>query len=124
MTEKEQLIARVTELSAKLGRDADITGTVAELKARVEELEAELDENSSSLNGGGNDGLLHQQSMSNTGNETASDHRMISIIPKVTLHLRLGNDPLLAVKDQPCSIDVAQARQVVEVEQLARYADE
>ncbi|HHQ4915614.1 TPA: DNA-packaging protein FI [Aeromonas hydrophila] len=124
MTEKEQLIARVTELSAKLGRDADITGTVAELKARVEELEAELDENSNSLNGGGNDGQLNLQSMSTTGNETASGHRLISIIPKVTLHLRLGNDPILAVKDQPCPIDVEQARQVVEVEQLARYADE
>ncbi len=58
MTEKEQLIARVTELSAKLGRDADITGTVAELKARVEELEAELADNSNSLNGGGSDGQL------------------------------------------------------------------
>lgn len=124
MTEKEQLIARVTELSAKLGRDADITGTVAELKARVEELEAELADNSNSLNGGGSDGQLHQQLMSTAGNETASGHRLISIIPKVTLHLRLGNEPLLAVKDQPCSIDIEQARQVVEVEQLARYADE
>ncbi|MGL6237831.1 DNA-packaging protein FI [Aeromonas dhakensis] len=125
MTEKEQLIARVTELSAKLGRDADITGTVAELKARVEELEAELAENSSSLNGGGNDGPLHQQSMSNTGNETASGRRLTRIIPKVTLHLRdTDNSLLLAVKDEPCIIDAEQARQVVDVEQLARYADE
>ncbi len=125
MTEKEQLIARVTELSAKLGRDADITGTVAELKARVEELEAELNENSHSLNGGGNDGQLHQQSMSTAGNETASGRRLTRIIPKVTLHLRdTDNSLLLAVKDEPCIIDAEQARQVVEVEQLARYADE
>ncbi len=125
MTEKEQLIANVTELSAKLGRDADITGTVAELKARVEELEAELADNSNSLNGGGNDGQLHYRSMSTAGDETASGHRLTRIIPKVTLHLRdTDNSILLAVKDQPCPIDVEQARQVVEVEQLARYADE
>lgn len=124
MTEKEQLIARVTELSAKLDREADISGTVVELKARIEELEAELDENSNSLNGGGNDGQLHQLSINTAGKETASGHSLISIIPKVTLHLRLGKDLLLAVKDEPCAIDVEQARQVVEVEQLARYADE
>lgn len=125
MTEKEQLIANVTELSAKLGRDADITGTVAELKARVEELEAELADNSNSLNGGGNDGQLHHRSMSTAGDETASGHRLTRIIPKVTLHLRdTDNSILLAVKDKPCPIDVEQARQVVEVEQLARYADE
>ncbi len=123
MTEKEQLIARVTELSYKLGRDADITGTVAELKARVEELEAELADNSNSLNGG-NDGELNQLSLKTAGGDTASDPRLISIIPKVTLHLRRGQDLLLAVKDEPCPIDVDQARQVVEVDQLARYADE
>ncbi|WP_323065991.1 DNA-packaging protein FI [Aeromonas jandaei] len=124
MTEKEQLIARVTELSAKLGRDADITGTVAELKARVEELEAELADNSNSLNGGGNDGELNSLSLNTDGGDTASGHRLISIIPKVTLHLRRGQDLLLAVKDEPCPIDAEQARQVVEVEQLAIYADE
>lgn len=48
---------------------------------------------------------------------------MVCIIPKVTLHLRLGNEPPLAVKDKPCFID-DQAQQVVEVEQLARYVDE
>lgn len=124
MTVKEQLIARVTELSAKLGRDADITGTVAELKARVEELEAELADNSNSLNGGGNDGELNSLSLNTDGGDTASGHRLISIIPKVTLHLRRGQDLLLAVKDEPCPIDAEQARQVVEVEQLAIYADE
>lgn len=123
MTEKEQLIARVTELSAKLGRDADITGTVAELKARVEELETELADNSNSLNGG-NDGELNALSLNTDGGDTASGHRLISIIPKVTLHLRRGQDLLLAVKDEPCPIDADQARQVVEIEQLARYADE
>lgn len=125
MTEKEQLIARVTELSAKLDRDADITGTVAELKARVEELEAELDENSNSLNGGGSDGQLAPTSLNTDGDETASGRRLTRIIPKVTLHLRdTDNSILLAVKDEPCPIDAEQARQVVEVEQLARYADE
>lgn len=124
MTEKEQLIARVTELSAKLGRDADITGTVAELKARVEELQAELDDNSNSLNGG-NDGDLTQRSLNDAGGDTASGYRLVRIIPKVTLHLRdTDNSLLLAVKDEPCPIDAEQARQVVEVEQLARYADE
>lgn len=124
MTEKEQLIARVTELSAKLGRDADITGTVAELKARVEELQAELDDNSNSLNGG-NDGDLTKRSLNDAGDETASGHRLARIIPKVTLHLRdTDNSILLAVKDEPCIIDADQARQVVEVEQLAIYADE
>ena len=125
MTEKEQLIARVTELSAKLDRDADITGTVAELKARVEELEAELDDNSNSLNGGGSDGQLNPQSLNTAGAETGSGRRLARIIPKVTLHLRdTDNSILLAVKDEPCIIDADQARQVVEVEQLARYADE
>nr|WP_172686022.1 DNA-packaging protein FI [Aeromonas hydrophila]AKS10289.1 DNA packaging protein [Aeromonas hydrophila] len=125
MTEKEQLIARVTELSAKLGRDADITGTVAELKARVEELEAELDDNSNSLNGGGSDGQLTHLSLNTTGAETGSGRRLARIIPKVTPHLRdTDNSILLAVKDEPCIIDADQARQVVEVEQLARYADE
>ncbi|WP_429103993.1 DNA-packaging protein FI [Aeromonas hydrophila] len=125
MTEKEQLIARVTELSAKLGRDADITGTVAELKARVEELEAELADNSNSLNGGGNDGELNQLSLKADGGDAASGYRLVRIIPKVTLHLRdTDNSLLLAVKDEPCPIDAEQARQVVEVAQLARYADE
>jgi hypothetical protein len=125
MTEKEQLIARVTELSAKLGRDADITGTVAELKARVEELEAELDDNATVLNEGGNDGLTKPMSINNAAPETASGRRLVRIIPKVTLHLRdTDNSVLIAVKDEPCPIDVDQARQVVEVEQLARYADE
>lgn len=124
MTEKEQLIARVTELSAKLGRDADITGTVAELKARIEELEAELADNSNSLNGG-NDGELNALSLKSDGGDTASGRRLARIIPKVTLHLRdTDNSLLLAVKDEPCIIDAEQARQVVEVEQLARYADE
>lgn len=125
MTEKEQLIARVTELSAKLDRDADITGTVAELKARVEELEAELDDNSNSLNGGGSDSQLNPQSLNTAGAETGSGRRLARIIPKVTLHLRdTDNSILLAVKDEPCPIDAEQARKVVEVEQLARYADE
>lgn len=125
MTEKEQLIARVTELSTKLGRDADITGTVAELKARVEELEAELADNSNSLNGGGSDGQLNSLSLNTDGDETASDRPLTRIIPKVTLHLRdTDNSLLLAVKDEPCIIDAEQASQVVEVEQLARYADE
>lgn len=125
MTEKEQLIARVTELSAKLGRDADITGTVPELKARVEELEAELADNSNSLNGGSSDGQLTPHSLSTAGGDTASGHRLARIIPKVTLHLRdTDNSLLLAVKDEPCIIDADQARQVVEVEQLAIYADE
>ena len=124
MTEKEQLIARVTELSAKLGRDADITGTVAELKARVEELQAELDDNSNLLNSG-NDGDLTKRSLNDAGGDTASGYRLVRIIPKVTLHLRdTDNSLLLAVKDEPCPIDAEQARQVVEVEQLARYADE
>ncbi len=53
----------MTGLSAELGRDADITGTVAELKARVEELEAELADSNNSLNGGGNDGELNSLSL-------------------------------------------------------------
>lgn len=121
MTEKEQLIARVVELSKKLGRDADTTGTVAELKARIEELEAELDDDTGLVNGGGDGGLSQQN---NAVTSSATSGHLVRIIPKVTLHLRLGNEPLLAVKDQPCLIDMEQARQVVEVEQLARYADE
>lgn len=125
MTEKEQLIARVTELSAKLCREADTLGTVVELKARVEELETELADNSHSLNGGGSDGELNQRLLKTDGGDAASGHRLVRIIPKVTLHLRdTDNSILLAVKDEPCPIDADQARQVVEVEQLARYADE
>lgn len=124
MTEKEQLIARVTELSAKLDRDADPTGTVAELKARIEELEAELDDDTGLVSGSGNDGHTQPLSLTPAATRYESAGNLVQIIPKVTLHLRLGNEPLLAVKDQPCFIDVEQARQVVEVEQLARYADE
>ncbi|ALN97528.1 DNA-packaging protein FI [Aeromonas sp. ARM81] len=124
MTEKEQLIARVAELSAKLGRDADTTGTVAELKARIEELEVELDEDTGLVNGSGNDGHTQPLSLTPAATRSESAGNLVQIIPKVTLHLRLGNEPLLVVKDQPCFIDAEQARQVVEVEQLARYADE
>lgn len=121
MTEKEQLIARVAELSAKLGRETDPSGTVLELKARIEELEAELEDNASTLNEGHSN---LAQPFNDLATKAGSVQRMVCIIPKVTLHLRLGNEPLLAVKDKPCFIDVDQAQQVVEVEQLARYADE
>ena len=124
MTEKEQLIARVTELSAKLGRETDPSGTVLELKARIEELEAELDDDTGLVSGSGNDGHTQPLSLTPAATRYESAGNLVQIIPKVTLHLRLGNEPLLAVKDQPCFIDVEQARQVVEVEQLARYADE
>ena len=124
MTEKEQLIARVADLSTKLGRDADPTGTVAELKARIEELEAELDDDTGLVNGSGNDGQTQPSSLNQSAARSESSGNRVQIIPKVTLHLRLGLDPLLAVKDQPCFIDAEQARQVVEVEQLARYSDE
>ncbi|WP_281441264.1 hypothetical protein [Aeromonas veronii] len=64
-------------------------------------------------------------SRNTAGDETASGRLLARIIPKVTLHLRdTDNSILLAVKDEPCIIDADQARQVVEVEQLARYADE
>ena len=124
MTEKEQLIARVAELSAKLGRETDPSGTVLELKARIEELEAELDDDTGLVSGSGNDGHTQPLSLTPAATRYESAGNLVQIIPKVTLHLRLGNEPLLAVKDQPCFIDVEQARQVVEVEQLARYADE
>ncbi len=65
---------------------------------------------------------LTRSRSSTDGGDTASGHRLISIIPKVTLHLRRGQDLLRAVKDEPCPIDAEQARQVVEVEQLAIYA--
>lgn len=124
MTEKEQLIARVAELSAALGRDADPTGTVAELKARIEELEAELDDDTGLVSGSGNDGQTQPSSLNQSAGRSEPSGNLVQIIPKVTLHLLLGNEPLLAVKDKPCFIDAEQARQVVEVEQLARYADE
>lgn len=125
MTEKEQLIAQVVELSAKLGRDADTTGTVAELKARIEELEAELDDGAGSGSHGGDDGPLTSAPHNVAGSTgTEANQRMVCIIPKVTLHLRGGREPLIAIKDKPCHIDAEQARQVVEVEQLARYVDE
>jgi len=117
MTEKETLIARVVELSKLLGRDADTTGTIPELTSRITELEAELDD--------GRPGTV--EPIIATAVQTlpaAQAADMVFIIPKVTLHLRLGNHPLLAIKDQPCRIDAPQARQVVEVEQLARYADD
>lgn len=124
MTEKEQLIARVAELSAKLGRDADTTGTVAELKARIDELEAELEEGNTILPGAGdNSSVAVGQQQSGTPLPVAEQH-LVGIIPKVTLHLRLGTELILAVKGELCFVDAAQARQVVEVEQHATYADE
>lgn len=117
MTEKEKLIARVVELSRLLGREPDTTGTAPELISRISELEAELDDE------GPTTGLLGDGESAQPLT-VARDDGMVTIVPKVTLHLRQGHDPLLAIKDQPCRIDAAQARQVVEVEQLARYADD
>lgn len=44
MTEKETLIARLTELGVKLDREVNVTGTIQELTLRISELEEELDE--------------------------------------------------------------------------------
>jgi len=118
MTEKEKLIARVVELSSLLGREADTTGTVPELTSRISELEAELDDD------GPTTGLLGDGEGALPLTVARADVGLVTIVPKVTLHLRQGHDPLLAIKDLPCRIDVEQARQVVEVEQLARYADD
>lgn len=40
---KDELIGQLQELSVKLGRDADISGTVAELQMRIREAQDELD---------------------------------------------------------------------------------
>ncbi|HED3879272.1 TPA: DNA-packaging protein [Enterobacter hormaechei subsp. hoffmannii] len=43
MTEKEKLIARLSELGTQLNRDVSTSGTIKELTMRIAELEEELD---------------------------------------------------------------------------------
>lgn len=123
MTEKESLIEEVKKLSKQLNRDADTTGSIPDLKARIVELKTELDD----INSTGGDSDNTEISLPNPtpkGQSVQSDERRVGIVPKITLHLQYAGEPLIAIKGKVCFVDAAQAQQVVEVEQLADYADE
>ncbi|EQB4828889.1 DNA-packaging protein FI [Enterobacter hormaechei] len=51
MTEKEKLIARLSELGTQLNRDVSTSGTIQELTMRIAELEEELDGDTDSVDG-------------------------------------------------------------------------
>ncbi|MEA3787355.1 MULTISPECIES: DNA-packaging protein FI [Enterobacter] len=51
MTEKEKLIARLSELGTQLNRDVSTSGTIQELTMRIAELEEELDGGTDSVDG-------------------------------------------------------------------------
>lgn len=123
MTEKESLIEEVKKLSKQLNRDADTTGSIADFKARIIELTTELDD-ITATSGDSDNTDMPLSDPTSTIKSVQSDERKVGIMPKITLHLQHAGEPLIAIKGKVCFVNAAQARQVVEVEQLADYADE
>ena len=68
MTEKEKLIARLSELSTQLNRDVSTSGTIQELTMRIAELEEELDGDTDSV-----DGENGEQNSSDSADSADSD---------------------------------------------------
>ncbi|EKS6381534.1 DNA-packaging protein FI [Enterobacter hormaechei] len=68
MTEKEKLIARLSELGTQLNRDVSTSGTIQELTMRIAELEEELDGDTDSV-----DGENGEQNSSDSADNTSSD---------------------------------------------------
>ncbi|BBM28203.1 MULTISPECIES: DNA-packaging protein FI [Enterobacter cloacae complex] len=68
MTEKEKLIARLSELGTQLNRDVSTSGTIQELTMRIAELEEELDGDTDSV-----DGENGEQNSSDSADSADSD---------------------------------------------------
>ena len=113
MTEKETLIARLTELGAQLNREVSTGGTIQELKMRIAELEEELGEAVVPVDGVGGD-LNHSDNTDNTGGidsnisqisqnaavNTATTDDRVSVETLATLHI----DALHATRNELVSI--------------------
>ena len=106
MTEKEKLIARLSELGTQLNRDVSTSGTIQELTMRIAELEEELDGDTDSV-----DGENGEQNSSDSADsefadtektksvETTTDDR-VSVETLATLHV----DALHATRNETISI--------------------
>ncbi|HBN5482307.1 DNA-packaging protein FI [Enterobacter hormaechei] len=106
MTEKEKLIARLSELGTQLNRDVSTSGTIQELTMRIAELEEELDGDTDSV-----DGENGEQNSSDSADSdfadtektksvvTITDDR-VSVETLATLHV----DALHATRNETISI--------------------
>ncbi|HBV8894610.1 TPA: DNA-packaging protein FI [Enterobacter hormaechei subsp. steigerwaltii] len=109
MTEKEKLIARLSELSTQLNRDVSTSGTIQELTMRIAELEEELDGDTDSVDGE-NGEQNSADSADNTGSDFADTEKTKSVVTTTddrvsvetlaTLHV----DALHATRNETISI--------------------
>jgi len=88
---KDELIARLTELGKKLNREVILTGSKEDLTLRVSELEEELDDDDGEEDTGTPplkpiEGIPHQQILGKTGQNTASGE-LVFVETLVTLHI-------------------------------------
>ena len=112
MTEKEKLVARLTELGTQLNREVSTSGTIQELTMRIAELEEELDGNAGSVDGenGVQNASDSTDSTDSTDNnvanvakvktESATTGDLVSVETLATLHI----DALHATRNEPVSI--------------------
>lgn len=109
MTEKEKLIARLSELGTQLNRDVSTSGTIQELTMRIAELEEELDGDTDSVDGE-NGEQNSSDSADNTGSDFADTEKTKSVVTTTddrvsvetlaTLHV----DALHATRNETVSI--------------------
>ncbi|EQA6159957.1 DNA-packaging protein FI [Enterobacter hormaechei] len=109
MTEKEKLIARLSELGTQLNRDVSTSGTIQELTMRIAELEEELDGDTDSVDGE-NGEQNSSDSADNTGSDFADTEKTKSVVTTTddrvsvetlaTLHV----DALHATRNETISI--------------------
>ncbi|ENL7643647.1 DNA-packaging protein [Enterobacter hormaechei] len=115
MTEKEKLIARLSELGTQLNRDVSTSGTIQELTMRIAELEEELDGDTDSVDGengeqNSSDSADSADSADNTGSDFADTEKTKSVVTTTddrvsvetlaTLHV----DALHATRNETISI--------------------
>ncbi|EPG6449725.1 DNA packaging protein [Enterobacter hormaechei] len=112
MTEKEKLIARLSELGTQLNRDVSTSGTIQELTMRIAELEEELDGDTDSVDGenGEQNSSDSADSADNTGSDFADTEKTKSVVTTTddrvsvetlaTLHV----DALHATRNETISI--------------------
>lgn len=83
---KDELIGQLQALSAQLGRDADISGTAAELQMRIREAQDELD----ALNDESDELSVDGQHTQNLSDESASmeNASWVHAVACKTLHVR------------------------------------
>lgn len=83
---KDELIGQLQALSAQLERDADISGTAAELQMRIREAQDELD----ALNDEGDELIIDGQHTQNLSDESApmENASWVRAVACKTLHVR------------------------------------